>query len=52
MGFLILAEKEKGNISTVMGSIWPETAHDRRKCARARSRCRVYTEGLDDLKNQ
>jgi hypothetical protein len=52
MDFLILTEKEKGNRSTVLGSIWPETAHDRRKCARARPRCRVYTEGPSDLKNQ
>jgi hypothetical protein len=52
MDFLILAEKEKGNRSTVLGSIWHETGHDRRKCARALPRCRVYTEGPGDLKNQ
>jgi hypothetical protein len=51
MVFLILAEKEKGNRSTVLGSIWTETTHDRRKCARARPRCRVYTEGANALKN-
>jgi hypothetical protein len=30
MDFLILAAKEKGKASAVVGSIWPETAHDRR----------------------
>jgi hypothetical protein len=30
MDFLSLVEKEKGKASTVVGSIWPETAHDRR----------------------
>jgi hypothetical protein len=52
MDFLILVEKEKGNRSIVVGPIWPETAHDRRKCARARPRCRVYTEGPNDFKTQ
>jgi hypothetical protein len=28
MDFLILAEKEKGKRPTVLGLIWPETAHD------------------------
>jgi hypothetical protein len=30
MDFQSLVEKEKGKMSTVLGSIWPETAHDRR----------------------
>jgi hypothetical protein len=30
MDFLSLVEKEKEKRSTVLGSIWPETAHDRR----------------------
>jgi hypothetical protein len=30
MDFLILVEKEKGKRPTVLGLIWPETAHDRR----------------------
>jgi hypothetical protein len=34
MDFLSLAEKEKEKRSTVLGLIWPETAHDRRKRAR------------------
>jgi hypothetical protein len=29
MDFLSLEEKEKGKASTVVGSIWPKTAHDR-----------------------
>jgi hypothetical protein len=30
MDFLSLVEKEKGKASTVLGSIWPETTHDKR----------------------
>jgi hypothetical protein len=30
MDFLILAKKEKGKASAVLGSIWPKTAHDKR----------------------
>jgi hypothetical protein len=38
MDFLSLVEKEKGKASTILGSIWPEMAHDRRNApARARS---------------
>jgi hypothetical protein len=42
MDFQSLAGKEKGKVSTVLGLIWPETAHDRRNApphppARARA---------------
>jgi hypothetical protein len=31
MDFQSLVEKEKEKRSTILGSIWPETAYDRRK---------------------
>jgi hypothetical protein len=49
MDFLSLAEKEKEKRSTVLGLIWPETAHDRRKRARVGLQCRVYIEGPGDF---